>query len=76
MTSLREVNRRQALAPLAVAAGASATGSWSTLLEAAQGRATLRPPAAAIIRTILKGLPSSGVGNGHVLFHETCRSGF
>ena len=70
MTSLGELNRRQALALLTGAAGASATGSWSTLLEAAQSRATLRPPAGAIIRTILKDLPPSGVGTGHVLFHE------
>ena len=70
MTSLGELNRRQALALLTGAAGASATGLWSTLLGAAQSRATLRPPAGAIIRTILKDLPPSGVGAGHVLFHE------
>jgi len=70
MKPIRELSRRKALALLTGAVGAGATGAWSTLCAAAQSRNGARPQAGAIIRTILKDLPPSAIGNGHILFHE------
>ena len=70
MKPVGELSRRKALALLTGAVGAGATGAWSTLCAAAQSRNGARAQAGAIIRTILKDLPPSAIGNGHILFHE------
>ena len=70
MRTDQEFSRREALALLTGAAGAGVAGAWSSVLTAAQSANRAQPPAGAIIRTILKDLPPSGIGNRHVLFHE------
>ena len=70
MKPVGKLSRRKALALLTGAAGAGATGAGSILLGVAQSRSGSRPPAGAIIRTILRDLSPSAIGNGHVLFHE------
>ncbi len=70
MKPARELSRRRAIALLTGAAGVGAARAWTTLLAAAQSGRGARPQAGAIIRTILKDLPPSAIGNGHVLFHE------
>ncbi len=75
------LSRRQALLMLTSVAGAGAAAAWrSTSLEAVQTAGSQRAatPAGAVIRTILKDLSPSAVGNGPVLFHEhmSFNSGF
>ncbi len=76
------LNRRKALGLLGAGAGVGLMTRWGGLasLAAQAGGASRMPPTpkGAIIRTILKDLPPSGLGNGSVLFHEhlSFNSGF
>jgi phosphotriesterase-related protein len=75
------LTRRQALGLLSAGAGLGLVAGWDGVagVAAQAGAAKLPPtPNGAIIRTILKDLPPSGLGNGSVLFHEhmSFNSGF
>ena len=76
------LNRREALGLLGAGAGLGLMTRWggTASLAAQAGAASRMPPTpkGAIIRTILKDLPPSGLGNGSVLFHEhlSFNSGF
>jgi phosphotriesterase-related protein len=76
------LNRREALSLLGAGAGLGLIGGWNgaASLAAQAGAVSKMPPTpqGAIIRTILKDLPPSGLGNGSILFHEhmSFNSGF
>jgi phosphotriesterase-related protein len=76
------LSRREALGLLGAGAGlgliSGRDGVASLAAQAGAGARMPSTPNGAIIRTILKDLPPSGLGNGSVLFHEhmSFNSGF
>ena len=71
------LNRRDALALLGAASGASLAAAWATQTDALAALGQASAPAAsaafpkgAVIRTLLKDLPPQALAGGPVLFHE------
>jgi phosphotriesterase-related protein len=76
----RPLSRRQALELLTAGAGVGLATAWrgTSAMAALAQTAPAAIPSGAIIRTILKDLSPSALGNGSILFHEhmSFNSGF